>query len=483
MADRKNPLFLRIMIVVVALLLGFSLNMFQFRNPFRSLDTDSASNAQFPDKSRFPSRQETTLPVSPVAKPPQPEAAAVKEDKPELPQTVAKAEPKKDVAPAPAPADPPVPAPQPVAEATAEKQGAPVSITVEHESPSLGLPKVTSDAAKAKAAKIGRQVATGVAESKPEPKAVADASAPAPAAPPVPSKDDKAANAPTAGKAEQQESGKTALQEQAIPESGTSTEKTDTAKPAQLAEQGAQTAPATAEPVKSAPAPSPSPAETGTPAAPTSQTAQAPKAPSGEKAAAQASQKSTSGPDGPAAVQTSQASQPGLDVNAVPGKSSKAQASKPAQSDQPAAKTPQPLAGVSPAASSGASTPSEKALPDEKPAAAKGTRILEIKTQDKPGEFVLTIVTDGPVEKVTSFHAKGPARLAVDLQGSWQSALGASTPVEGELFERIRLGAHPDKLRLVIDYRDKELSAFSEQIVEKQPKGVVVRIPKAKPKP
>jgi len=479
MADRKNPLFLRIMIVVVALLLGFSLNMFQFRNPFRSLDTDSASNTQFPDKSRFPSRQETTLPVSPVAKPPQPEAAAVKEDKPELPQTAAKAEPKKDAAAAPAPADPPVPAPQAVAEATAEKQGAPVSITVEHESPSLGLPKVTSDAAKAKAAKIGRQVATGVAESKPELKTVADASAPAPAAPSVPSKDDKAANAPSAGKTEQQESGKTAPQEQA--QAKPEPDKTGTSKPAQQAEQGAQTAPAAAESVKSAPAPSS--VESGAPAAPTGQAAQAPKDASGEMAAAQASQKSASGLDGPAAVQTPQASQPGLDVNAVPGKSSKAQASKPAQSDQPAAKTPQPLAGVSPAASSGATTPSEKKLADEKPAAGKGTRILEIKTQDKPGEFVLTIVTDGPVEKVTSFHAKGPARLAVDLQGYWQSALGASIPVEGELFERVRLGAHPDKLRLVVDYRDKELSAFSEQIVEKQPKGVVVRIPKAKPKP
>lgn len=475
MADRKNPLFLRITIVVVALLLGFSLNMFQFRNPFRSLDTDSASNTQFPDKSRFPSRQETTLPVSPVAKPPQPEAAAVKENKPELPQTAAKADQKKDAAvtPAPVPADVPAPAPQAVAEATAEKQGAPVSITVEHENPSLGLPKVTSDAAKAKAAKIGRQVATGVAESKPEPKAVADASASAPAAPPVPSKDDKAANAPSAGKAEQQESGKAAPQEQA--QAKPEPEKTGTSKPAQQADQGAQSAPSSSEPAKTATA--------AAPQEPGVAVAQAPQGTTGEKAPAQASQKSTPGQDGLATVQTPQASQSGLDVNAVPGKSSKAQASKLAQSDQPAAKTPQALAGVSPAASSGAPTPSEKALADEKPAAAKGTRILEIKTQDKPGEFVLTIVTDGPVDRVTSFHAKGPARLAVDFQGSWQSALGASIPVEGELFERVRLGAHPDKLRLVIDYRDKELSAFSEQIVEKQPKGVVVRIPKAKPKP
>lgn len=479
MADRKNPLFLRIMIVVVALLLGFSLNMFQFRNPFRSLDTDSAGNTQLPDKSRFPSRQETALPVSPVAKPPQPKASAVKEDKPAPPQTAEKTEPRKNESVTPVPADVVPPAPQTVADAAPgkpgkpEKQDSPVSITVEHESPSLAPPKVTSDAGKAKAGKIGRQVATGVAESKPEAKAVAEASAPAPAAPVVAVREEKAVSAPSAGTNEQSDSGKAAPQEsaQAKPEPET----TGTSKPSQQADQGAQSAPSASEPAKTAAA--------AAPPEPGVAVAQAPQGTTGEKAPAQASQKSIPGQDGSAIVQTPQASQPGLDVKAVPGKLPTAQASKPAQSDQPATKTPQPLAGVSPAASSGATMPSEKAAVDEKPAAARGTRILEIKTQDKPGEFVLTIITDGPVEKVTSFHAKGPARLAVDFQGSWQSALGASIPVEGELFERVRLGAHPDKLRLVIDYRDKELSAFSEQIVEKQPKGVVVRIPKAKTNP
>lgn len=432
MADRKNPLFLRVMIVVVALLLGFSLNMFQFRNPFRSLDTDSASNTQLPDKSRFPSRQETALPVSPVAKPPQPEAAAAKEDKAAPPQTAEKSEPRKNEAVTPAPADATPPAPQGVADATPEKPGkpekqdSPVSITVEHESPSLTPPKVTSDAGKAKAGKIGRQVATGVAESKPEPKAVAEAPAPVPGAPSQPIKEDKPA-------------------------------------------------PSAAEPAK--PSAAPASAENGV------AVAQAPQAPQASTPA-QAPQTVESGPEGTPAVQTPQASKPGPGLNAVVGKPAKTQASKQAQSDQPAANASQGQPDVSPAAApSGAQAFPEKAKAEEKPAAARGTKVLEIKTQDKPGEFVLTIVTDGPVEKVTSFHAKGPARLAIDLQGNWQSALGASIPVEGELFERLRLGAHPDKLRLVIDYRDKELSAFSEQIVEKQPKGVVVRIPKAKTKP
>lgn len=154
------------------------------------------------------------------------------------------------------------------------------------------------------------------------------------------------------------------------------------------------------------------------------------------------------------------------------------------QGEQSPDRTPQGLdVATSAAPASGPAAQQKAPTESEKPGTGKGSKILDVKAQDKPGEFVLTIVTDGPVEKVSTFHAKGPARLAIDLQGSWQSALGASIPMEGELFERVRLGAHPDKLRLVIDYRDKELSAFSELIVERQPKGVVVRIPKAKARP
>ncbi|MFP5222099.1 MAG: hypothetical protein ACLGSA_07400, partial [Acidobacteriota bacterium] len=202
MADRKNPVFLRVLIVVVALLLGFSLNMFQFRNPFRNMGTDPANGPELSDKNRFPSRQETALPVSPVAKPPQPEVSA-NGDKAAQPQAVAKDEPK--TAPADAPASANAPAPQAVADAEpdkTEKQGAPVSITVEHETPSLGLPKVTSDSAKAKAAKIGRQVATGVADGKTATEAISHSpAAPAPAETGTSSAQTKASNGASADKA------------------------------------------------------------------------------------------------------------------------------------------------------------------------------------------------------------------------------------------------------------------------------------------
>ncbi|MBI4806287.1 MAG: AMIN domain-containing protein [Desulfovibrio sp.] len=116
----------------------------------------------------------------------------------------------------------------------------------------------------------------------------------------------------------------------------------------------------------------------------------------------------------------------------------------------------------------------DKAVP------AKGGKVVDVTAQDNPGEFVLTITTDGPVERVTSFYAKDPARLAVDIWGVWQPGVPGVIAVGGPIMERIRIGSHPDKLRLVVDYRDKESSGFSEPVVEKTDKGVVVRVPKSK---
>jgi len=116
----------------------------------------------------------------------------------------------------------------------------------------------------------------------------------------------------------------------------------------------------------------------------------------------------------------------------------------------------------------------------EKSAAAKGGRVVDVTAKDNPGEFVLTITTDGPVERVTSFHAKDPARLAVDIWGGWQTSVPGVIAVGGPLMERIRIGSHPDKLRLVVDYRDKDSSGFSDPVVEKKDKSVVIRVPKNK---
>jgi hypothetical protein len=366
MADHKNPVYLRVLIVVVALFLGLSLNMFQFRNPFRSLGLTPPTSARAPEPSKFmagqgqepqgPTESQTLAPMgqdlkSQEAVPPQPSPRPAPEAPAQASPPVAKAgeapaAAPQDTAAKPAAAEASSDAPQAAPQAQQPApESAPEPVMETARDNGLSQPAVTSDEGKVRSAKLGRQV-------------------PAEAASPV------------------------------------------QASPAQPAAKAQEPAPAQAKP--------------GEPQ-------------SGDSASAKVPAK----------------------AEQVSGPSVKDHVTAPKQDGQPAN-------GL------------------EKPAATAGGKVLEIKVQENPGEFVITIVTDAPIERVTSFHAKGPARLAVDLWGPWQAGGAGGVAVPGGLLEKVRLGAHPDKLRVVIDYRDKDLAVFSEPVIEKQPKGVVVKVPKPK---
>lgn len=115
------------------------------------------------------------------------------------------------------------------------------------------------------------------------------------------------------------------------------------------------------------------------------------------------------------------------------------------------------------------------------PDAAKPPRtgkLLDIRTQDKPGEVVLTIVTDMPPEKVTKFLAGKPNRFVMDLWGAWRGADPATKEFDSELIERARIGWHQGRIRVVIDYREKEQSGLREPVIDVSEQGVVVRMAK-----
>ena len=398
MADRKNPVFLKIVIVVIALFLGLSLNMFQFRNPFRTLPSETspppAPVAQAP-KAPVPQVYQEPAPKAaqePVARPVAEPQAQQKKEEP-----APKAEAPAQAPPAPkeaaAKADPAPAAPEAQPKEAGEPAPAAVEVAALPSSPALSQPRVTDDKDKARAAKLGR---TSPVASAPADAGKAEKPAAPPKAPdPAPKDENSVANAPEAG----------APQAAAAPEANPSG-----GKPGEV----------------SAPSSVPSPQE-------------APAAP------------------GPGPVESAEK----LVEDAKP----KAQEAAPAEKGVPG-----PVQGQ--LAKEAAKQPASE---------AKGGKVLEIKAEERAGEFVLTIVTDGPVERVTSFHAKGPSRLAVDIWGGWQVSGPSAKAVQGEFIEKVRVGAHPDKLRLVVDYRDKELSGAPEPSVEKQPKAVVVRLPRPAP--
>lgn len=401
MADRKNPVYLRLMIIVVALFLGLSLNMFQFRNPFRNLGMEPPKSSQPSEPTKFVAGQEPqpqgptesqTLPsVSEQGAAPQTAPPAASGDgatpKPEPARESAQASKAGGESPADQTASPALPAPDDNAQAAALQAVQPAVETARDNG--LSQPAVTSDEKKVRSAKLGRQVP---ADAKGGDAAAETAKAQAEAP-------DKAA-APAAG-------------DHAALSSAEAVKTGDASTPAQPA----LTPPAATETAKEV---------AGREASAAAQTQPKETA----KAAAKAGQSS-----GQSSVQ--------------------AQFTAPKQSGQP----------------SGGG---------EQSATPAGGKVLDVKVQDNPGEFVLTIVTDAPLERVTSFHAKAPARLAVDLWGPWQTSAGGAVTLQSGLMEKVRLGAHPDKLRVVIDYRDKDLATFSEPVIEKQPKGVVVRVPKPK---
>ena len=80
---------------------------------------------------------------------------------------------------------------------------------------------------------------------------------------------------------------------------------------------------------------------------------------------------------------------------------------------------------------------------------------------------------------MVSFTGRNPARQGFDLSGIWHVGTAMSVSGQGELVERGRIGLHPDKLRLVIDYKNKDLQDFPTPTVEYQQNTVVIHLPKA----
>lgn len=129
---------------------------------------------------------------------------------------------------------------------------------------------------------------------------------------------------------------------------------------------------------------------------------------------------------------------------------------------------PQPGAPPSPAAAA-----VERPTDVDKPNQVRGVQFV-----DTPSALEVVIVTRNPVECVRFFHSKGPARLAVDLPGVWQDGVAQSIPARGDLLERVRVGVHPDKLRLVMDYKDQDRQDLSDPVIEKRTNGLLIKLEK-----
>lgn len=112
------------------------------------------------------------------------------------------------------------------------------------------------------------------------------------------------------------------------------------------------------------------------------------------------------------------------------------------------------------------------------PTPAKGA-VVAVSASDKPGEYVLTVTTSSPVGDVTRLYMDGPPRLIIDLDGRWTYTGALSIAGKSPLIQQVRVGKHPDKLRLVLDLAPDAVTRLREApIVDRTPNGVVIRLPK-----
>lgn len=86
----------------------------------------------------------------------------------------------------------------------------------------------------------------------------------------------------------------------------------------------------------------------------------------------------------------------------------------------------------------------------------------------------LDVVSDGPISSHKQFFMINPPRLVIDLPGAWERPGFHAAPVESPLAERIRIGHHPDKLRLVLDLLMGDETPST--VVRETPTGLVVEI-------
>ncbi|OQY59435.1 MAG: hypothetical protein B6245_06680 [Desulfobacteraceae bacterium 4572_88] len=95
------------------------------------------------------------------------------------------------------------------------------------------------------------------------------------------------------------------------------------------------------------------------------------------------------------------------------------------------------------------------------PAYQQRKRVLEIIQPriSQEGDFKIALSADGPVREHRFFFLKDedPAKLVIDLPGRWEYPGDSMIKVADTSIENIRVGEHPDYLRVVLDLNVREL--------------------------
>ncbi|HXI09901.1 MAG TPA: AMIN domain-containing protein, partial [Thermodesulfobacteriota bacterium] len=138
---------------------------------------------------------------------------------------------------------------------------------------------------------------------------------------------------------------------------------------------------------------------------------------------------------------------------------------------EPLAAKPEPAA---PAVMPEAKAPAAETKPAEAPAPMKrAARILKVESSTEGENTVVKITADGLLGNFNSFDLASPSRIVVDVWGV-DNAVGKNTvKLKDKFVKDIRIGAHKDKSRLVLDLAGKSVTPHS---VKRDVDSIIVTI-------
>lgn len=100
-------------------------------------------------------------------------------------------------------------------------------------------------------------------------------------------------------------------------------------------------------------------------------------------------------------------------------------------------------------------------------------RLIAIKPISHKDRCEIEIMSDSPIQRFNHFFLYSPTRLVINLFGKWKQPGESEIKPESALLKRIRLGLHPDKLRIVFDL---EKDKFMKPIITESSRGIIVTI-------
>ncbi|MGE0082791.1 MAG: outer membrane beta-barrel domain-containing protein [Desulfococcaceae bacterium] len=92
----------------------------------------------------------------------------------------------------------------------------------------------------------------------------------------------------------------------------------------------------------------------------------------------------------------------------------------------------------------------------------KDSRLLrDIQMCMERGQLHVALISDRTIRDFKAFQLREPRRLVVDLPGKWTSRGSKVRTIENDCIGAIRIGQHPDKLRVVFDLKNGQAAAVS----------------------